>query len=172
MVGDLFQPTHLLLVLVVALLVLGPKRLPEVGRTLGAGIRDFREAISGESHDAKDNHVVAASADEEPSYGTGTAVADPPATDESIDDEDLHAPAFEDDLADSVQDDAHTDPDHGDLATAVVPDTTTVSSASTPDATDDDPAATPRPAASSAGFASALAATRQHAADDSTSDDQ
>lgn len=51
MVGDIFQPTHLLFVLVVALLVLGPKRLPEVGRTLGSGIRDFRQALSGESHD-------------------------------------------------------------------------------------------------------------------------
>jgi sec-independent protein translocase protein TatA len=51
MVGDIFQPTHLLFVLVVALLVLGPKRLPEVGRTLGAGIRDFRQALSGETHD-------------------------------------------------------------------------------------------------------------------------
>ena len=49
MVGDIMQPTHLLFVLVVALLVLGPKRLPEVGRTLGSGIRDFRQALSGES---------------------------------------------------------------------------------------------------------------------------
>jgi sec-independent protein translocase protein TatA len=47
-VGDLLQPTHLLFVLVVALLVLGPKRLPEVGRALGRGLRDFRSAISGE----------------------------------------------------------------------------------------------------------------------------
>jgi sec-independent protein translocase protein TatA len=49
-VGDLLQPTHLLFVLVVALLVLGPKRLPEVGRALGRGLRDFRSAISGEDH--------------------------------------------------------------------------------------------------------------------------
>lgn len=54
MVGDILQPTHLLFVLVVALLVLGPKRLPEVGRTLGNGIRDFRSAINGESHDSRD----------------------------------------------------------------------------------------------------------------------
>jgi sec-independent protein translocase protein TatA len=47
-VGDLLQPTHLLFVLVVALLVLGPKRLPEAGRALGRGLRDFRSAISGE----------------------------------------------------------------------------------------------------------------------------
>jgi sec-independent protein translocase protein TatA len=48
MIGDILQPTHLLFVLVVALLVLGPKRLPEAGRALGKGIRDFRGAIGGE----------------------------------------------------------------------------------------------------------------------------
>lgn len=48
MVGDILQPTHLLFVLVVALLVLGPKRLPEVGRQLGNGLRDFRAAMNGE----------------------------------------------------------------------------------------------------------------------------
>jgi TatA/E family protein of Tat protein translocase len=46
-VGDILQPTHLLLILVVALVVLGPKRLPEVGRSLGKGLRDFRSAVSG-----------------------------------------------------------------------------------------------------------------------------
>jgi Sec-independent protein translocase protein TatA len=35
-------------------LVLGPKRLPEVGRTLGNGIRDFRSAINGESSESRD----------------------------------------------------------------------------------------------------------------------
>jgi sec-independent protein translocase protein TatA len=51
-IGDILQPTHLLFVLVIALLVLGPKRLPEVGRALGRGLRDFRNAInSNELHD-------------------------------------------------------------------------------------------------------------------------
>jgi sec-independent protein translocase protein TatA len=50
MIGDIFQPTHLLFILVVALLVLGPKRLPEAGRAVGSAIRDFRSAVSGE-HD-------------------------------------------------------------------------------------------------------------------------
>jgi sec-independent protein translocase protein TatA len=45
-IGDILQPTHLLFVLVIALLVLGPKRLPEVGRALGRGLRDFRSALS------------------------------------------------------------------------------------------------------------------------------
>jgi len=47
MFGDIIQPTHLLFILVVALVFLGPKRLPEVGRSLGKGIRDFRSAMSG-----------------------------------------------------------------------------------------------------------------------------
>lgn len=55
MIGDILQPTHLLFVLIVALLVLGPKRLPEVARTLGTGLRDFRSAISGESTDSSDD---------------------------------------------------------------------------------------------------------------------
>ena len=46
MIGDILQPTHLIFVLVVALLVLGPKRLPEVGRALGKGLRDFKSALS------------------------------------------------------------------------------------------------------------------------------
>jgi sec-independent protein translocase protein TatA len=44
-IDNIVQPTHLLVVLVVALLVLGPKRLPEVGRAIGKGIRDMRGAI-------------------------------------------------------------------------------------------------------------------------------
>ena len=47
MIGNILSPTHLLLVLAVALLVLGPKRLPEVGRGLGSAIRDFKASLSG-----------------------------------------------------------------------------------------------------------------------------
>jgi sec-independent protein translocase protein TatA len=47
MFGDIIQPTHLLFILAVALIVLGPRRLPEVGRSLGKGIRDFRSAMAG-----------------------------------------------------------------------------------------------------------------------------
>lgn len=52
MIGDILQPTHLLFVLVVALLVLGPKRLPEVGRSLGKGLRDFRSAMNGDERES------------------------------------------------------------------------------------------------------------------------
>jgi sec-independent protein translocase protein TatA len=53
-IGDILQPTHLLFILVIALLVLGPKRLPEVGRSLGRGLRDFRTALSGDDQDHVD----------------------------------------------------------------------------------------------------------------------
>jgi len=56
------QPSHLIFVLVIALIVLGPKRLPEVGRSLGRGIRDFREAMS--AGQAGHPEVTAAAADE------------------------------------------------------------------------------------------------------------
>jgi sec-independent protein translocase protein TatA len=49
-----------LFVLIVALLVLGPKRLPEMARTLGSGMRDFKAAISGEDHDEASSNNVAA----------------------------------------------------------------------------------------------------------------
>jgi sec-independent protein translocase protein TatA len=47
MLTDILQPTHLLIVLVVALVVLGPKRLPDAGRSLGHGILEFRNSITG-----------------------------------------------------------------------------------------------------------------------------
>lgn len=50
MIGDIFQPTHLLFILVIVLIVLGPKRLPETARALGRGLRDFKNAISGDDH--------------------------------------------------------------------------------------------------------------------------
>jgi sec-independent protein translocase protein TatA len=46
MIENILSPTHLLLILVVALIVLGPKRLPEAGRGLGSAIRGFKDSIS------------------------------------------------------------------------------------------------------------------------------
>jgi sec-independent protein translocase protein TatA len=57
-IGDILQPTHLLFILVVALIVLGPKRLPEVGRSLGKGLRDFRAALGGEELDHPEELVA------------------------------------------------------------------------------------------------------------------
>jgi sec-independent protein translocase protein TatA len=54
MLEGLMAPTHLLLILAIALVVLGPKRLPEMGRGLGAGMRSFKEGITGD-HDEADH---------------------------------------------------------------------------------------------------------------------
>ena len=40
-------PMELILVAIIALVVLGPKRLPDAGRSLGRGMREFKSAISG-----------------------------------------------------------------------------------------------------------------------------
>ncbi len=42
---------ELIAILVIALLVLGPKRLPEAGRSVGKGLREFKDAISGKADD-------------------------------------------------------------------------------------------------------------------------
>jgi sec-independent protein translocase protein TatA len=55
------NPLHLMIILMVVLLVFGAKRLPEMGRSLGSGMRGFKEAISGElttDHPAVTDHPV------------------------------------------------------------------------------------------------------------------
>jgi sec-independent protein translocase protein TatA len=43
----LTQPWHIVLILLIALLLFGGKRLPEIGRSLGSGMREFKDSISG-----------------------------------------------------------------------------------------------------------------------------
>jgi sec-independent protein translocase protein TatA len=78
--GDIIQPTHLLFILVVALIVLGPKRLPEVGRSLGRGIRDFRQGMQGVEEEARG--VFRDAIDEPPADSGVSTVPEPlsPAT--------------------------------------------------------------------------------------------
>lgn len=45
MFDGLFQPTHLLVIFGIALLVFGPKKLPELGKGIGEGIRGFKSAL-------------------------------------------------------------------------------------------------------------------------------
>jgi sec-independent protein translocase protein TatA len=45
--GELLQPTHLLVLLAVGLLIFGPRKLPELGKGLGEGLRGFKDAIKG-----------------------------------------------------------------------------------------------------------------------------
>jgi sec-independent protein translocase protein TatA len=48
MFSGLESPLHLAALLVIAALLFGPKRLPEIGRSVGSGIRGFKRAIEGE----------------------------------------------------------------------------------------------------------------------------
>jgi sec-independent protein translocase protein TatA len=52
-------PGELIIVLVIALLVLGPKRLPEVGRSIGDGMREFKDSLSGTRRDDDDDEDLA-----------------------------------------------------------------------------------------------------------------
>ena len=45
----LTSPTHLVALLLIALLLFGARRLPEIGRSLGSGMREFKDSVSGDS---------------------------------------------------------------------------------------------------------------------------
>lgn len=63
-------PTEIIVLLVVALLVLGPKRLPDAGRSMGRSLREFKDGLSGDraaldaAPEPRTDRVVAATAEE------------------------------------------------------------------------------------------------------------
>ena len=73
-------PLELIVVLIIALLVLGPQRLPDAARSVGKGLREFRGALSMD-HDGDDDYepVPPASAQAEPVKTTEQAAAAKPA---------------------------------------------------------------------------------------------
>lgn len=64
------NPLHIAFIVVIVLLVFGARRLPELGRSLGTGMREFKQAITGESQSSTQSH------DERPTLPP----AKPPAT--------------------------------------------------------------------------------------------
>jgi sec-independent protein translocase protein TatA len=52
-IEGLLAPTHLVIMLAIALIVLGPKRLPDAGRGLGEAIRGFRESFTEDRDDSR-----------------------------------------------------------------------------------------------------------------------
>ncbi len=54
----LFQPMHLLVLLGLALLLFGPKKIPELGKSLGEGIRGFKSAMKDEEKPASETPEV------------------------------------------------------------------------------------------------------------------
>jgi sec-independent protein translocase protein TatA len=47
-------PLEIVVILIIALIVFGPKRLPELGRSMGKGIREFKSSLSGDKDDEDD----------------------------------------------------------------------------------------------------------------------
>lgn len=80
MLGNI-GPLEIIIVLIIALVVFGPKRLPELGSSLGRGIREFKETVTGEKSD-DDDDVKALSA----TQATAATSADRPAEAEAAHD--------------------------------------------------------------------------------------
>jgi sec-independent protein translocase protein TatA len=68
-------PFELIIVLVIALLVLGPKRLPDAGKSLGKGLREFKDALSGD--DVTEREPRTRARVNEPSDPTGSDAREP-----------------------------------------------------------------------------------------------
>lgn len=58
-------PFEVIIVLVIVLLLFGPKRLPDLGRSLGSGLREFKDSITGSSKDDDEPPKIAAPAADE-----------------------------------------------------------------------------------------------------------
>jgi sec-independent protein translocase protein TatA len=56
MLGNI-GPLEIIVVLIIALIVFGPKRLPELGNSLGKGIREFKDSVTGDNKDDDDDAV-------------------------------------------------------------------------------------------------------------------
>jgi sec-independent protein translocase protein TatA len=71
MFEGLFQPTHLLIIIVIAMFVFGPKKIPELGKGLGEAIRGFKNAVN----DGDNKAAAASETSTTPAAATTTASA-------------------------------------------------------------------------------------------------
>jgi len=72
----LANPVHIAFIVAIALIFLGPKRLPELARGLGTGMREFRESLSGAAH--HDQAPMLAADGEAPQVSAAPAAPPPP----------------------------------------------------------------------------------------------
>jgi sec-independent protein translocase protein TatA len=75
------NPLHIAFVVVILLLLFGAKRLPEIGRSLGSGMREFKQAVTGDGGAAQAAQPTLAQAAQQPPQATvpQPAVSQPPA---------------------------------------------------------------------------------------------
>ena len=73
------SPWELLLLLAFALLLFGPKRLPEMGRSLGKGMREFKDSLTGKDEDDKREELGVAATPAVPPTPAPPPAASPPA---------------------------------------------------------------------------------------------
>lgn len=59
-------PLELAIVLIIALVIFGPKRLPELGSSLGRGLREFKSSVTGKDEDEGERDEITSGATEEP----------------------------------------------------------------------------------------------------------
>lgn len=73
MFEGLFQPMHLLVIFGLALLVFGPKKLPELGKGIGEGLRGFKSAMKGEDEPVPAANTPTVAASKNPATQQGGA---------------------------------------------------------------------------------------------------
>ena len=57
-------PLEIIIVLVIVLVIFGPKRLPDLGRSLGSGMREFKDSVTGKDKEQEEIEAVQATADQ------------------------------------------------------------------------------------------------------------
>jgi sec-independent protein translocase protein TatA len=76
-------PLELAIVLIIALVIFGPKRLPELGRSLGNGLREFKSSVTGENKEDKPPVIENGIEDQAEDPVAGASVGDAAAAERS-----------------------------------------------------------------------------------------
>jgi sec-independent protein translocase protein TatA len=70
-------PLELVIVLIIAIVVVGPKKLPQLGRSLGSGMREFKDGITGKSKDQEERDAFGEPAEEPSPAALDRTAAEP-----------------------------------------------------------------------------------------------
>jgi sec-independent protein translocase protein TatA len=76
--GGLLQPWHLIVILVIVLIVFGPGKLPDLGQSLGRGIREFKSSVKGEDPEEAKKPDASTTATEPPKATAASTATEPP----------------------------------------------------------------------------------------------